>query len=194
VVDAAERIAGPSPRAVLDFGCGDGLLLDVAPEHWTIDAYDTDPAAREAAQDRFSRSSRRTTVYSDIVDIPENHYDVILAISVFQYLRSEFDLLQTLTRLKSWLAVGSDSFALITDLPLHRRPVRDAFDLARFVAAAGIRTGRVAALTGQVHRPYHASLDATEEVVARVASEAGFSARHVAGISPLTSRSHFLLR
>jgi 2-polyprenyl-3-methyl-5-hydroxy-6-metoxy-1,4-benzoquinol methylase len=80
----------PFPNAeILDIGCGTGIIRHYLPEYIHYTGIDINESYIKAAQNKFNDSSR--FCYGDItalsgMNLPENNYDIILALGLIHHL------------------------------------------------------------------------------------------------------------
>ena len=81
----------PAPARLLDFGCGNGRLIEEARRAgYSADGFEVSPfAARHAAKNG-------AVIFNDIARIPENSYDVVTAIEVLEHCYSPMAALKTI--------------------------------------------------------------------------------------------------
>jgi 2-polyprenyl-3-methyl-5-hydroxy-6-metoxy-1,4-benzoquinol methylase len=85
-----EEYIRPFPNAeILDIGCGTGIIRHYLPEYIHYTGIDINESYIKAAQNKFNDSSR--FCYGDItalsgMNLPENNYDIILALGLIHHL------------------------------------------------------------------------------------------------------------
>jgi SAM-dependent methyltransferase len=97
---------GKSPLRVLDFGCGNGVLVKFLRERG-IETLGVDPVSAECDVKRY--------IYRALSDLPEQKFDAIAAIEVFEHLKRPVD---TLSELMPFLDEGG--FIFITTALTNR--------------------------------------------------------------------------
>lgn len=121
---AAAAASNPLAKRLLDIGCGAGnntlrLLQRISP--MDCDLVDLSMPMLERAQQRISSVNKgRVRIFHEdfrTADLPQNHYDVVLAAQVFHHLRDDQDWESTFAKLYSIIAPGGSVW--ITDLVTH---------------------------------------------------------------------------
>jgi SAM-dependent methyltransferase len=85
-------VSSLNPSSVLDYGCGDGDLLDIiaCSTNAAISAYDPSLSAVRAIRRRLG--DRRVTIYQNRIDINRAMYDVVICSLVIMTIPSEAGL------------------------------------------------------------------------------------------------------
>lgn len=120
----------PTPRAVLDIGCGAGnytvrLLgrLEV-PGDVSVTAIDLSANMLEAAAERICAAEAASVrpVQGDVrtVELPDGAFDCVIAAAVLHHLRSEDEWADVFARIHRWLKPGGSIW--IADLVDHDDP------------------------------------------------------------------------
>ena len=131
ITSASQRIV-PNAKNVLDIGCGAGnytlkMLTKIPNLNCTL--VDLSQPMLEKALERVSKetNSAINIVQGDIrdVELPENHYDIILAGAVLHHLREDQDWVATFTKLFNLLKKGG--CLMISDLVTQDSPVLNKF-------------------------------------------------------------------
>jgi tRNA (cmo5U34)-methyltransferase len=124
LITAAASRATPNIRRILDVGCGAGnntlkLLQSVSP--LDCDLVDLSASMLIRAIERIGQinTGQIRTFQGDFrtLDLPENHYDVILAAAVLHHLRDDDDWERSFAKLFRLTAPGGSIW--ITDLVKH---------------------------------------------------------------------------
>ncbi|MBP2313846.1 class I SAM-dependent methyltransferase [Azospirillum soli] len=140
----------PEGGTVLDFGCGDALAAEaMAARCGTLYLYDAAPAVRQRLQDRFHNHPRIKVLDEDSLgSLPAGSIDLILAVSVLQYIPRE-DLRGLMHRWRGLLR--PEGHALIADVvDPHTPMLQDIASQLRmahqhgFLLAALLGLGRLA--------------------------------------------------
>ncbi len=155
----------PEGGAVLDFGCGDALAAEaMAARCGTLYLYDAAPAVRERLLERF-RDHPRIKVLDEegLGALPAGGIDLILAVSVLQYIPRE-DLRGVLDRWRGLLR--PEGHALIADVVDPNTPMLQ--DIASQLRMAHQHGFLLAALLGLGRLAF--------SDYRRIRREAGFSA------------------
>lgn len=128
LITQAARTATPHARTVLDIGCGAGnntLKLLTMFNRLDCDMVDLSRPMLERAQQRISAINRGTVrlFQEDIrtANLPEGHYDIIMAAMVLHHLRDDRDWEDTFQKLYDLTAPGGSIW--IADFVSHENPV-----------------------------------------------------------------------
>ena len=120
ITEAAKRI-NPAATTLLDIGCGAGnytlMMLSKIPNlHCTL--VDLSKPMLDKAYERVSAAtSNKVQIIQDdirIIELPNNHFDILLAGSVLRHLRDDEDWEATFTKLYQLLKPGG--CLMISDL------------------------------------------------------------------------------
>lgn len=88
---------GRKVQTLLDIGCGDGVLVEVARQaNITSVGSEISESLIHLVRQRLGEE---TVVPSDLTQLPEAHYDVITLINVLEHLRNPGDMLENSARL-----------------------------------------------------------------------------------------------
>ncbi len=129
LITRAALAVTPSPRRMLDVGCGAGnnalrLLQGLGDTDCDCDLLDLSAPMLERAGQRVGAATTGTvrTIQGDIreVTLPDASYDVVVAAAVLHHLRDDADWESVFTRLYRALAPGGSLW--ITDLVSHEVP------------------------------------------------------------------------
>lgn len=172
----------PSPEAaVLDYGCGEALFADrIAVKCGHLYLSDAAPLVRERLDERFGQNDRITTLATEeIATLPDASLDLIVVNSLLQYLSLE----ELRGLLKLWHGkLKSDGRLILADvIPPDVSPVTDAKALLSlawqggFLKSALLGLGRTAFSEYRKIREEIGLAQYTEEDIADIAGEAGFS-------------------
>lgn len=148
VMDQVPAFLGHTEFRGLDLGCGIGrncipVLQALGTDNARMDCVDILPLAieklrRNAEQYSVSQSVNAVVCPVDRYPIPENEYDMILAISVLEHLDSEETMLQKLHQIRQGLRKdGIACFVINTSIEEHDAstneplPVQFEIDLTR---------------------------------------------------------------
>jgi len=127
ITEASKRIV-PNAQNLLDVGCGAGnytlmMLTKIANLNCTL--IDLSKPMVDKAFERVSQKTNKkvTTCQGDIreVELPQNHYDIILAGAVLHHLRDEKDWETTFRKLYTLLKPGG--CLMISDLITQDTPI-----------------------------------------------------------------------
>lgn len=107
-------ISSLNPRAVLDYGCGDGELLDIIARstNAAISAYDPSSYAVQAIKRRLGNKS--ATIYKDSQEIELAAYDAIICSLVIMTLPNEAGLKELAANVKKAKSVDGVGIFAIT--------------------------------------------------------------------------------
>lgn len=172
----------PSPEAaVLDYGCGEALFADrIAVKCGHLYLSDAAPLVRERLDERFGQNNRITVLApEEIATLPDASLDLIVVNSLLQYLSLE----ELRGLLKLWHGkLKSDGRLILADvIPPDVSPVTDAKALLSlawqggFLKSALLGLGRTAFSEYRKIREEIGLAQYTEEDIADIAGEAGFS-------------------
>lgn len=137
LVTEAAKCLVPRAENLLDVGCGAGnysvKMLSKMP-HLNCTLVDISSSMIEKAVERASAatSGQVTTVHGDIraVDLPENHFDIILASAVLHHLREEADWKLVFAKIYGLLKPGG--CFLISDLITQDSEVMTEYTWQRY--------------------------------------------------------------
>lgn len=125
---------------ILDFGCGyldAGIGLRSLADR--IDGFDIDPLTISKAKERLDAFKINGHIFHQLSEIPFSTYDLVIANSVFQYLKDISDVKFHLDLLLSYL--NPHGALLISDLiPTSYSPIIDAFYSITYAAQHGCLT------------------------------------------------------
>ena len=136
ITEAAKRIV-PAASTLLDVGCGAGnytlkMLQKLPGLHCTL--VDLSKPMLDKAVERVSTNTNGTvtTMQGDIrsLDLPENHFDIILAGAVLHHLREDADWETTFTKLYRLLKPGG--CLMISDLVIQESAAMTAYTWERY--------------------------------------------------------------
>jgi tRNA (cmo5U34)-methyltransferase len=128
LITQAAKTATPHAKRILDIGCGAGnntlkLLQSMNP--LDCDMVDLSQPMLERAQQRISSYNKgRVRIFQDDIrtaDLPEGHYDIILAAMVLHHLRDDRDWEDTFQKLYRLTAPGGSIW--IADFVAHEDPM-----------------------------------------------------------------------
>ena len=71
---------------LLEIGCGNGHLMQVARAHFEVEGLEVSEAATQGVEEELRQRMRIGDVQQ--VDLPESHYDVVAAFNVLEHLAS----------------------------------------------------------------------------------------------------------
>lgn len=195
----------PAGGTVLDFGCGDALAAEAMAERCgTLYLYDAAPAVRDRLAARFPDHPRiKVLTDADLAALPagspKGGIDLVLAVSVFQYIpRAEAG--DVLRRLRGLLSARGR--ILIADVVDPRTPmlrdVASQLAMARrngFLMAALFGIGRLALSDYRRVRREAGFSAYTPEEMADLLAEAGLHAAALPrNVGPTPHRNSFLAR
>lgn len=136
ITEAAKRIA-PAAQNVLDIGCGAGnytLMMLTKIPHLNCTLVDLSKPMLDKAFERVSQltTGNVATVQGDIrkIDLPENHFDIILAGAVLHHLRDDNDWETTFKKLYYLLKPGG--CLMISDLITQDTEVLNDYTWERY--------------------------------------------------------------
>ncbi|HEY0836125.1 MAG TPA: methyltransferase domain-containing protein [Azospirillum sp.] len=191
----------PADGRVLDFGCGDALIAEaVAERASTVHLFDAAPAVQQRIRERFAGHPRIRVLDADaLAALPDGSVDLILVISVVQYLARK-DLAALMSQWRRLLAPGGQ--VLVADVvephtPMYR-DVGSQLSLAwkhGFLLAALFGLAKLA--FSDYRRIRHQSGFSTYTVADMLGmlTEAGFTASHLPrNVGPTPHRNSFLAR
>jgi len=174
----------PSPEfTLLDYGCGDALMADeIASVGATVLLYDAAPYRRDILSSRHAGSPRvRVLDDRDLAGLPEGYCDLILMVSVLQYIPRD-ELPPLLGRLAPLLAPGG-RLVLGDVISSDGSLVKDVSAMLRFATANGFLGAALAGLVrtafsdyGILRRRLGLSTYGRDELIA-VLHHAGWAAR-----------------
>lgn len=128
LITNAALAATPNARNILDVGCGAGnntLKLLQLKNPLNCDLIDLSKPMLDRALQRIRavNSGKIRSFHEDFrtADLPENHYDIIIAAAVLHHLRDDVDWEATFRKLYNITAPGGSVW--ITDLVTHEMPV-----------------------------------------------------------------------
>ncbi|HEY4325163.1 MAG TPA: methyltransferase [Mucilaginibacter sp.] len=107
-----ERVNKLSPKTYLDFGAGDGRMTAKIEEHIPIDIYDISSQMINSA--RKVLGGRLKNVYTDTVNIPTEHYEVIVCSMVLICINNEHDFIKVLNNIYDSLQSGGTAIFSVT--------------------------------------------------------------------------------
>lgn len=191
----------PAGGTVLDFGCGDALAADAMAERCgTLFLYDAAPAVRDRLAARFPDHPRiKVLTDADLATLPAGSVDLVLAVSVLQYIpRAEAGGV-----LRRWRGLlSAKGRILIADVVDPRTPmlrdVASQLAMARrngFLMAALFGIGRLALSDYRRVRREAGFSAYTPEEMADLLAEAGLHAAPLPhNVGPTPHRNSFLAR
>jgi 2-polyprenyl-3-methyl-5-hydroxy-6-metoxy-1,4-benzoquinol methylase len=92
LISELPRFLGRHPSSLLDIGCGDGVLLEVACNHGLRCAgVEVSPNLLAKLRARFSG---RAAIASDVNMLPDGVYDVVTLISVLEHVHEPYQVLR----------------------------------------------------------------------------------------------------
>lgn len=189
----------PPGGRVLDFGCGDALIAEaVAERAGTVHLFDAAPAVQQRIRERFADHPHIRVLDADaLAAMPEGSVDLILVISVVQYL-ARGDLAALMRQWRRLLAPGGR--LLVADVvephtPMHR-DVRSQLTLAwkhGFFIAALFGLAKLAFSDyRRIRRESGFSTYAVPDML-RLLADAGLEAKHLPrNVGPTPHRNSFL--
>ncbi len=123
ISDVAARVK-PEATHLLDIGCGAGnnaIKIGQQISGLNFDLVDLSVPMLDRARDRLNRekSGEVRTFAGDFrgIDLPESHYDIIVAAAVLHHLREDADWEQTFSKIHRLLKPGG--ILLVSDLVIH---------------------------------------------------------------------------
>lgn len=136
ITEASKRIV-PDAKNLLDIGCGGGnytlMMLSKIP-NLDCTLIDLSKPMLDKAYERVSQktSNKVTTLHGDLrdVEIPGNHYDIILAGAVLHHLRDDNDWKTTFTKLYDFLRPGG--CLMISDLITQETDILNDYTWERY--------------------------------------------------------------
>ena len=108
---------GRTPQTLLDIGCGDGVLVEVAREAGIASV--GSEISPSLIQHLRARLGHDAVVSGDLTTLPEAHYDVVTLINVVEHLRYPGQVLQTVAH-----RLRPDGIAVVHTLNLGGLPAR----------------------------------------------------------------------
>ena len=124
LITAAAVASTPHIRRVLDIGCGAGnntLKLSLSAAPFDCDLVDLSWPMLERARERVAEvnGGRINLFHGDFrhIELPEGHYDVVLAAAVLHHLRDDWDWEATFEKIYRITAPGGSVW--MTDLVFH---------------------------------------------------------------------------
>lgn len=191
----------PAGGTVLDFGCGEALAADAMAERCgSLLLYDAAPAVRERLAERFHGHPRiKVLTDDDLAALPQGSVDLVLAVSVLQYI-PRAELVAVLRRWRGLL--NATGRALIADVVDPRTPmlrdVTSQLAMARrngFLMAALVGLGRLALSDYRRIRREAGFSAYTPEELRGLLAEAGLHAAPLPhNVGPTPHRHSFLAR
>ena len=114
----AKLINDHAPASMLDFGCGDGRILELLHPGIDIAVYDTSPAMIDMVTDRMG--DRLKGIYSASEEIPRAAFDLVLMTMVVICLRDRKELDDAFALISEVLAPGGTAL-VATSHPCFRQ-------------------------------------------------------------------------
>lgn len=107
-------VSSIKPSTVLDYGCGDGELLDIIARSTNaiISAYDPSLSAVKAIKQRLG--DQNATIYQNSLDIRSGVYDVIICSLVIMTIPSEAGLRELVSNIRNAKATNGVAIFSIT--------------------------------------------------------------------------------
>jgi SAM-dependent methyltransferase len=181
---------------VLDFGCGYfDVGCAVANRVGRVDGFDIEPNTLQTAGNRAAALPNCRT-HARKEELPRKTYDLVIANSVFQYLRDDDEVLQTLQLFRSLLRPGGVGKILIGDLiPPGYSAVKDALRSLSFALMNGVLWAMIVYLYKAVFKPGGLQLwKIAPERLAELAAKAGFRCERLnVNVTPSWQRYSCLL-
>lgn len=124
----AAKFANPDARNLLDIGCGAGnytlkMLSKIPDLNCTLN--DLSAPMLERAQERVSSATQGEikTIHDDMrnLDLPDHHYDIVLAAATFHHLRTDADWEHMFAKVYKALKPGGSIW--ISDLITHESEI-----------------------------------------------------------------------
>jgi len=161
---------------VLDYGCGDFHVgCAIANRMGRVDGFDIEPDALHTASNRAA-ALPNCRMHARTDDLPRKTYDLVIANSVFQYLRDDDEVSQTLCLIRSLLRPDGAGKLLIGDIiPPRFSKVKDALRSLSFALVNGVFWAMLVYLYRAAFKPGGLQLyKIAPERLAELATAAGF--------------------
>lgn len=158
--DALHLIEQLSAHSVLDFGCGDGYLLQaIHRQQPELFACGYDPLTTMAQQAQKLLSNTNIIIAERLTDLPQQSYDLVLCLETCEHLVPDA-LQRTFTEIRALVAPGG---AAIFSVPMERGLISLIKNLFRLRKRHGYEnltwaTILATAIGRHVHRPVNMNL------------------------------------